>query len=501
MSTLSPHRKLLQTAVVLVGLGCTSFAFAADVQKTNPMKVYMHYMPWFESPATLGGTNWGFHWQFSNRNPNVVDANGKRQIASHYYPKIGPYASNDPQVIEYHLLLMKLSGIDGVMINWYGQQGTNGDVANLLTNSNAMVNRVDDFGMKFGVVFEDRFAANIDQAKTNVRYLKDNYFNKPEYIRYGAGEDPLMFVFGPIKFQQPNQWNQIVAEAGEPLTLLTLPYESNETGQNADGEFQWIWEDETKDNHLQVLTDFLNSRAPGLSVVSGVAYPGFNDYYEEGGQGNVVPFEIPHENGQTLAQTLALAQQHSAKIDMLQLATWNDFSEGTMFEPTVETGFDYLKQIQQFTGVPYGEDELQLVYRLYVARKEHAGDAATQALLDQASGHLNALEIDEARSVLNGVDPPGDFDDDGDADGADFLLWQRQLGLTGLFPLQRKGADANADGKVDAADLAVWREAVATTAAVASGASTVVAEPHGGALAAAALCCAAWLRMDMQKAN
>ena len=35
--------------------------------------------------------------------------------------------------------------IEGVMINWYGQQGTNGDVANLLTNSNAIVAKTDDF--------------------------------------------------------------------------------------------------------------------------------------------------------------------------------------------------------------------------------------------------------------------------------------------------------------------------------------------------------------------
>jgi hypothetical protein len=174
---------------------------------------------------------------------------------------------------------------------------------------------------------------------------------------------------------------------------------------------------------------------------------------------------------------------------MLQLATWNDFSEGTMFEPTVETGFDYLKQIQQFTGVPYGEDELQLVYRLYVARKEHAGDAATQALLDQASSHLNAFEIDQARAVLDGVDPPGDFDNDGDADGADFLQWQRQSGLTGFFPLQRRAADANADGMVNDADLDIWRAATVATGSSVIGASTIVPEPHAGALAAVAICC------------
>ena len=52
---------------------------------------------------------------------------------------------------------------------------------------------------------------------------------------------------------------------------------------------------------------------------------------------------------------------------MLQLATFNDFGEGTQFEPTVEDGFRSLNQIQQFTGVSYGTAELQFIYELYLA--------------------------------------------------------------------------------------------------------------------------------------
>ena len=88
---------------------------------------------------SLGGTDgssWGIHWTMQYENPNIVDAMGKRQIASHYYPIIGPYDSTDPNVLEYHMLLMKYSGIDGVMIDWYGQQGANGDIGSLLTASN-----------------------------------------------------------------------------------------------------------------------------------------------------------------------------------------------------------------------------------------------------------------------------------------------------------------------------------------------------------------------------
>jgi hypothetical protein len=50
----------------------------------------------------------------------------------------------------------------------------------------------------------------------------------------------------------------------------------------------------------------------------------------------------------------------------------------------------------------------------------------------------------------------GDFDVDGDADGADFLAWQRGLGTT--TGATRSQGDANADGAVDGVDLDAWRQ-------------------------------------------
>ena len=176
--------------------------------------------------------------------------------------------------------------------------------------------------------------------------------------------------------RQPSQWTQILAEAGEDVDFITLWYETNDAGANADGEYAWIYEDENARQSPDTSVELLSLARPNLGTAGGVAYPGFNDYYQEGGVGNVVPFEIPHNNGQTLDAVLEPGQPVRGRtIDFLQLATFNDFGEGTMFEPTVETGFEYLKKIQQFTGVPYGEAELQLVYRLYLARKKYAGNA------------------------------------------------------------------------------------------------------------------------------
>ena len=150
--------------------------------------------------------------------------------------------------------------------------------------------------------------------------------------------------------------------------------------------------------------------------------------------------------------------QYTPKLDFLQLATFNDFGEGTMFEPTVETGFDYLLQMQEFTGVEYGIDELELVFQLYRARKAFTGNAATQGLLEQASAMMSDLDIAGARSIIDSVLTPGDFNGDRSVDGQDFLIWQQQVGQTGYYPLQQKAADTNADGIVDAADLALWQE-------------------------------------------
>ena len=46
--------------------------------------------------------------------------NERSPIASKFYPIIGPYDSGDREVLQYHLLLMKFAGIDGVIVDWYG---------------------------------------------------------------------------------------------------------------------------------------------------------------------------------------------------------------------------------------------------------------------------------------------------------------------------------------------------------------------------------------------
>lgn len=52
--------------------------------------------------------------------------------------------------------------------------------------------------------------------------------------------------------------------------------------------------------------------------------------------------------------------------------------------------------------------------------------------------------------------PAGDYNGDGAVDGADFLVWQRSLGVA-ASPAG-SGADGDANGIVDAGDLTVWKD-------------------------------------------
>ncbi len=385
----------------LLGLPTTLLAQSAPVPKTNPIPVYVHIMPWFQTPETLGANNWGWHWKMNTRNPNIINPNGQRQIASNYYPLIGTYDSSNNYVIEYQMLMMKVSGVSGTIIDWYGTQGTNGDIVPLLNASNKIVAATQTYGLGVGVCLEDRFASTTADVTANINYLRNNYYTKSNYIRVGAGNAPLTLLFGPEKFTQPSQWNTILAGAGEKPALVPLQYQANQVGTGASGEMGWVYQNPGTSNHLTVQTNFLANEAGNFANSIGVAYHGYNDYYAQGGAGAGSGFVIPENNGQTLADTLALNQTYAANTKGIQVATWNDFGEGTQIEPTVQDGFADLHRIQTFTGVPYGLSQLQLVYQLYQARQSVLGNAGKEATLDQAANAINGLDFNSAQTYIN----------------------------------------------------------------------------------------------------
>ncbi len=379
----------------------TSVTGAKPVLKTNSQKVYVHYMPWFETPATSGTGQWGQHWTMANEDPNIILANGRRQIASYFYPMIGPYDSSDRDVIDYHLLLMKYSGIDGVIVDWYGIHNVD-DYALNKRNTDSLFNRIPYAGLQFGICYEDatlaqvKAVAGIDTitaAQQDFAYLQSQYFGSSSYIK--INNQPLLLDFGPQGLETTNDWTQAFSGISPKPRLLSLEYQGGVTGSSGSGEFAWV--DATDQQNLQ---GFYQTRAPSLPTFFAGAYPGFMDFYKPGGWGNTL-FLIGYNGTATLQNCLNLAK--TSGTNYLQLITWNDYGEGTMIEPTLDFNFSFLQAIQQYTGVTYTVTELQLIYKWYTLRKKYAGNTATEQQLTQAYNDLVALDVTDATTIISGI--------------------------------------------------------------------------------------------------
>lgn len=370
------------------------------VAKSNSTKIFVHYMPWFDTPESSSDGKWGIHWRMANCNPDIIDSSGRRQIASWFYPLIGPYATSDRDVIEYHLLLMKYAGIDGVLFDWYGANQLY-DYPTILKNTEAVIQFTDKVGLSFAIVYEDRTVkaaveANPEEdgiylAQQDMGYVEQNYFNAANYIR--IDEKPLLLLFGPEYFHASVQWKEIWNAFSQPPLFLVLNGKYAEVGNVAAGEYLWVDASAIADKYTRLKT---------FKYWMAGAYPGFKDYYKEGGWGNGLGFTYDYNNGKLFQDMLNQANAQGAKY--LQLITWNDFGEGTMIEPTLEFGFTFLEQLQSFTGVAYSKNELELIHRLFLLRKKLATDATAQKQLNQAFYYLVALRVDEAKQLIESLE-------------------------------------------------------------------------------------------------
>lgn len=398
----------------LVALGCSSDDKNSDtpatpetvapvaIEKTNSTKIYVHYMPWFETNESSADKKWGYHWTMANKNPNNIDANKRREIASYYYPLIGPYHSGDKNVIENHLLLMKYSGIDGVLIDWYGTYDVY-DYRMVKENTEQLIAMLDKVGLEYAIVYEDRVTKSAvdagkaisvtSAAKTDLAYMEKNYFDDKNYIKVNG--KPLLLNFGPIVLQTPAEWTNVFNTLTTKPAFITLWDQSVEAGENASGEYAWVYKNST------YLTNFYTNTKPKLGVAIGSAYPGFKDFYAQGGGGAAIGWTIEPNNGATLDETLAMAK--NANLNYLQLITWNDFGEGTMFEPTVEFGYSYIEKVKAFAGVKSPENVFPDISQLYNLRIQKKGNADAQKKLDQAFNYFVSMQSAKAKQLLNEI--------------------------------------------------------------------------------------------------
>jgi len=404
--------------ILLLAALLSSILAAPGVTRAASKIVMVYYLPWFTAKPYSG--SWGWHWTMDYFNPEMVSASEERQIASWYYPLIGPYDSSDPAVIEYHVLLMKLAGIDGVTVGWYGS-------ANFLDygiNNQATV-KLFQFarkaGLKFSICYEDQtiqhmidgkyLAAGdaISHAQQEMLYLQTNFFSDASYLRLKG--QPVLLNFGPQHFRMSSNWEDIfsVLVATNQPAFFT---EDNRLPVGM-GAFSWppMWMSQVPGTGgvlsgaalKSYLADF-DQKAGSWPAFISSAFPRFHDIYQRAGVRNSLGY-IGDRHSETLRETLSHAMTNSSAI--VQVVTWNEFGEGSMVEPTQEYGYRDLGIIQDFrrqyleSDFSRNTNDLTMALRFYNLRRQYLTNIVVSAELDRIFTNIVSGKIEVANLQLD----------------------------------------------------------------------------------------------------
>ncbi len=368
--------------------------------KPSPL-LLAHYMPWYQSKPFSG--QWGWHWTMNHFQPD------SGALASQYRPLMGPYDSADPAVLECQCLQMRLGGIDGVLIDWYGIDDLY-DYPQNHRNAQLMIDAASRAGLKFAVVFEDQILPNLIKAGKvlpgdavkrggeTMRWLESNWFNRPGYLKLDG--KPVLLVFGPQFYKDPD-WVAMFSELKTPPAFFT------ELGRKgpALGGFGWP-EPQVGDERSWTQLHGFYSRAKSWPASIGVAYPRFRDIYSEAGI-HTTWGTIEDREGRTYLDTLALALKSGAPF--VQIATWNDWGEGTQIEPSKEFGYRDLEATQRLkrelvdSELRFTPADLRLPLRLYNLRKRFKADPSVQHKLDLVRDQISEGRTKSALGLLNSL--------------------------------------------------------------------------------------------------
>jgi len=380
-------------------------------------EVMVYYMPWYR--AKPHSENWGWHWTMDHFDPDHINAAGEREIASWYYPLIGPYDSLDPAVLEYHVLLMKLAGVDGVIVDWYGSA----DFLDYAVNNQATL-KLFQFtrraGLKFCICYEDQTIQHmlegnflepsraIVQAQNEMLYLQTNFFHDASYLRLNGR--PVLLNFGPQHFSASSDWEGIFSVLG--ATNKPAFFTEDNSLPISAGAFSWppMWISQAPGTGgvlsgaalKNYLAEF-ERKAAGSPMFISSAFPRFHDIYQRAGVRNYWGY-LGDRQGDVLRETLNRALTNSSAI--AQIVTWNDYGEGTMVEPTREYGYRDLGIIQDLRrqylqpDFSLGTNDLAMAFEFYNLRRRQGADRALSVELDKTFMNLVSGRISVAREQL-----------------------------------------------------------------------------------------------------
>ena len=279
------------------------------------------YYPWYGNPAT--DDQW-MHWTQNNHVP-------PNDIASDYFPALGAYSSNDPNVIAQHMQWLRQAGIGIIITSWWGQ-GSREDQAVPL-----ILQIADQYGIKVAFHIEPYNGRTPDSLVSDIQYLYGKYgssrafFRSTMTTRYSPSDHGKgMFFMWNIQ-QQGNDFSywqtaldRIHALPESGLVIANSLEAGWIEGSHFDGLYNYA------SLHLDEMDGFDWARSlPPDSLYVPSVLPGFSAQRV----GYAENTYVPRENGSTFDAQWTAALSTGVEPALVTITSFNEWHEGSMIEP------------------------------------------------------------------------------------------------------------------------------------------------------------------------
>ncbi len=302
-------------------------------------RVLSFYYLWYGNPSGPSG-RW-YHWDLCGHRPELGD------LASSHTPLLGAYDSKDPQTIARHIEWAKAAGLDGFVVACFGPSSASWKA--LYT----FVRVAETLGFPYALSFpfpDYPYQVSSGEAAAIVeRALKEFY--GPLYIRIEG--KPVVFFYAA--HQMPRTfWRGLLGE------LHRRGVEVFSMGNFLDPSYGEIFHGvyfylPVFFSATDLQSEFFRwARALGVLLKKPYFYPVFPGFDNRRAcKGSLY---IPRRNGRTLQDLVASVISRSPQ--WLLASTFNEWHEGTEFEPSEEFGFFYLHLLSLISREFRGNEQI-----------------------------------------------------------------------------------------------------------------------------------------------
>lgn len=326
---------------ILAGFLLTFGAAAGEPSDEPARRVMAFYYPWYGTADGPGGAGRVVHW-------GHIDADKLDISDSTHYPLGGAYDSHSSQVIDRHCRQAQGSGIDALIVSWWGA-GSYEDRAML-----PILNACKRYSLKASIYYETVPPPPTAQAAAQdlLQNVLQRYASHPAWLRHNG--KPVVFVYGraveeiglfgwhQVKERLKTEFAGGAVLIGDGFSYGTAAVFDGLHTYNPAGELAGKTPPQLRAWCTQTYPQWIQTARQQGRIAVLTVIPGYDDT-----KIRTPGLKVLRLDGGLYALQWAAAVK--AAPDWILITSFNEWHEGSEIEPSVEYGDVYLKLTTRFS--------------------------------------------------------------------------------------------------------------------------------------------------------